>query len=29
MTPLYKAESETSRKIYAMREAGLFQKKNT
>ncbi|MFA6055000.1 MAG: hydrogenase small subunit [Thermodesulfovibrionales bacterium] len=29
MTPLYTAESETSKKIYAMREAGLFQKKNT
>lgn len=29
MTPLYSADSETSKKIYAMREAGHFKKKDT
>jgi len=29
MTPLYTAESETSKKIWAMREAGKFEKKST
>jgi len=28
MSPLYTAESETSKKIWAMREAGLLKKKN-
>jgi hydrogenase small subunit len=29
MTPLYTADSDTSKKIYAMREAGHFKKKDT